>query len=61
LIALRRQRHAGNVVASIWQKRRCTIVFVTHSVDEALALVNDAKRYILSLIREESTRLAQAS
>jgi NitT/TauT family transport system ATP-binding protein len=80
-------------LVAIWQKRRCTIVFVTHSVDEALVLgnkivvmtkrpgrireavnfdlprprditspeFNDAKRRILSLIREESTRLAQAS
>ncbi|KYK44409.1 ABC transporter ATP-binding protein [Bradyrhizobium liaoningense] len=80
-------------LVAIWQKRRCTIVFVTHSVDEALVLgnkivvmtrrpgrireavnfdlprprditspeFNDAKRHILSLIREESTRLAQAS
>ena len=25
---------------AIWQKQRCTIVFVTHSVDEALVLGN---------------------
>ena len=27
-------------LVAIWQKRRCTIVFVTHSVDEALVLGN---------------------
>src|SRR3981189_536392 len=78
-------------LVAIWQKHRCTIVFVTHSVDEALVLgnkivvmtrrpgriresvtfdlprprditspeFNDAKRRVLALIREESTRSAQ--
>jgi NitT/TauT family transport system ATP-binding protein len=27
-------------LVAIWQKHRCTIVFVTHSVDEALVLGN---------------------
>ena len=80
-------------LVAIWQKRRCTIVFVTHSVDEALVLgnkivvmtrrpgriresvtfdlprprditspeFNDAKRRVLALIREESTRVAQVA
>jgi NitT/TauT family transport system ATP-binding protein len=80
-------------LVAIWQKRRCTIVFVTHSVDEALVLgnkivvmtrrpgriresvtfdlprprditspeFNDAKRRVLALIREESTRSAQVA
>ena len=80
-------------LVAIWQKRRCTIVFVTHSADEALVLgnkivvmtrrpgriresvtfdlprprditspeFNDAKRRVLALIREESTRSAQVA
>jgi NitT/TauT family transport system ATP-binding protein len=80
-------------LVAIWQKHRCTIVFVTHSVDEALVLgnkivvmtrrpgrirdsvtfdlprprditspeFNDAKRHVLALIREESTRSAQVA
>jgi NitT/TauT family transport system ATP-binding protein len=80
-------------LVAIWQKHRCTIVFVTHSVDEALVLgnkivvmtrrpgriresvtfdlprprditspeFNDAKRRVLALIREESTRVAQVA
>lgn len=80
-------------LVAIWQKRRCTIVFVTHSVDEALVLgnkivvmtrrpgriresvmfdlprprditspeFNDAKRRVLALIREESTRTRQVA
>ena len=80
-------------LVAIWQKYRCTIVFVTHSVDEALVLgnkivvmtrrpgriresvtfdlprprditsheFNDAKRRVLALIREESTRVAQVA
>ncbi len=76
-------------LVAIWERRRCTIVFVTHSVDEALVLgnriavmtrrpgrireifdfdlprqrditsplFNDAKRHVLSLIREESTKV----
>ena len=79
-------------LVAIWQRHRCTIVFVTHSVDEALVLgnrivvmtrrpgrirecvdfdmprprditspaFNDAKRRVLALIREESTRVPQA-
>jgi NitT/TauT family transport system ATP-binding protein len=80
-------------LVAIWQKHRCTIVFVTHSVDEALVLgnkivvmtrrpgriresvtfdlprprdftspeFNDAKRRVLALIREESTRGTQVA
>jgi NitT/TauT family transport system ATP-binding protein len=80
-------------LVAIWLKHRCTIVFVTHSVDEALVLgnkivvmtrrpgriresvafdlprprditspeFNDAKRRVLALIREESTRVAQVA
>jgi NitT/TauT family transport system ATP-binding protein len=80
-------------LVAIWQKHRCTIVFVTHSVDEALVLgnkivvmtrrpgriresvtfdlprprditsheFNDAKRRVLALIREESTRVVQVA
>lgn len=76
-------------LVAIWERRRCTIVFVTHSVDEALVLgnriavmtrrpgriremfdfdlprprditspqFNDAKRHVLALIREESTKV----
>lgn len=79
-------------LVAIWERRRCTIVFVTHSVDEALVLgnriavmtrrpgriremfnfdlprprditspeFNDAKRHVLSLIREESSKLVSA-
>jgi len=80
-------------LVAIWQKHRCTIVFVTHNVDEALVLgnkivvmtrrpgriresvtfdlprprditspeFNDAKRRVLALIREESTRVVQVA
>jgi len=80
-------------LVAIWQRHRCTIIFVTHSVDEALVLgnrivimtrrpgrirdcvefdmprprditspaFNDTKRHVLQLIREESTRVGQAS
>ncbi|HMN70489.1 MAG TPA: ABC transporter ATP-binding protein [Rhodoblastus sp.] len=78
-------------LVAIWQRYSCTIVFVTHSVDEALVLgnkivvmtrrpgrirecvdfdlprprditspaFNDAKRRVLGLIRDESSRIAQ--
>lgn len=74
-------------LVQIWQRIKCTVVFVTHSVDEALVLgnriavmtrrpgrirdffdfdmprprditspaFNDAKRRVLTLIREQST------
>ena len=80
-------------LVTIWQRIRCTIVFVTHSVDEALVLgtriavmtrrpgrirdefafdlprprditglaFNDAKRRVLSLIREEASLTRQAA
>lgn len=80
-------------LVQIWQRVRCTIVFVTHSIDEALVLgtriavmtkrpgrlrdcfefdmprprditspeFNDAKRRILTLIREEATAMRRAA
>jgi hypothetical protein len=86
-------RLTAQELVAIWQKHRCAIVFVMHSVDEALVLgnkivvmtrrpgrigesvtfdlprprditspeFNDAKRRVLALIREESTRSAQVA
>ena len=80
-------------LVEIWQRVRCTIVFVTHSVDEALVLgtriavmtrrpgrireefafdmprprditgaaFNDAKRRVLTLIREEAASVRKAA